>query len=207
MTSGCGCTKARGTQCCNQFTREYVTSARETCAELTHSELDVAILGQLTAGTNTSSSLSTGMLSTGRAHHKETERKRVYTGYFHQGKPVCHKMFRFLHNIGEKRLKNLITSFKDNGLRPRLHGNAKKLPHNTLSFHLHNSLFDSSSTMLSSTPFFYQEEFRDTVVQTCNCFHLVTPSGPSGVCTAVQLKQTAASIQWHTAHSLICGGS
>ena len=63
MTSGCGCTKARGTQCCNQFTREYVTSARETCAELTHSELDMAILGQLAAGTNTSSSLSTGMLS------------------------------------------------------------------------------------------------------------------------------------------------
>ena len=133
MTSGCGCTKARGTQCCNQFTREYVTSARETCAESTHSELDMAILGQLTAGTNTSSSLSTGMLSTGRAHHKETERKRVYTGYFHQGKPVCHKMFRFLHNIGEKHLKNLITSFKDNGLRPHLHGNAKKLLHNTLS--------------------------------------------------------------------------
>ena len=146
MTSGCGCTKARGTQCCNQFTREYVTSARETCAELTHSELDMAILRQLTAGTNTSSSLSTGMLSTGRAHHTETERKRVYTDYFHQGKPVCHKMFRFLHNIGEKRLKNLITSFKDNGLRPRLHGNAKKLPHNTLS--------------LSSTQFFVQFIFN-----------------------------------------------
>ena len=134
MTSGCGCTKARGMQCCEQFSPEYVTSARETCTELTRSELDMAILGQLAAATNTSSTLSTGMLSTGRTHHAETERERWYTSYFHQGKPVCQKMFRFLHGIGEKRLKNLAASFRINGIRPRTHGNAKKPPHNTISF-------------------------------------------------------------------------
>ena len=44
--------------------------------------LDMAILGQLAAATNTS---STGMLSTGRTNHAETERERWYTSYFHQG--------------------------------------------------------------------------------------------------------------------------
>ena len=41
-------------------------------------------------------------------------------------------MFRFLHTIGEKRLKNLVKSFKANGLAPCVHGNTKRLPHNTL---------------------------------------------------------------------------
>ena len=33
MTSGYGCKKARGTQCYQQFTQEYVTSVRQSCAE------------------------------------------------------------------------------------------------------------------------------------------------------------------------------
>ena len=134
ITSGCGCTKARGTECCQQFSREYITSVRQSCAELTRAELDMAILGQIAAGTNTSPMLSTGAQSTGRAHHREAERERRYTGFFHQGKPVCRTMFLFLHGIGKKRLENLAASFRDHGLSPRTHGNAKKLPHNALSF-------------------------------------------------------------------------
>ena len=42
-------------------------------------------------------------------------------------------MFRFLHTIGQKRLKNLAKSLKNNGLAPRIHGNTKRLPPNTLS--------------------------------------------------------------------------
>ena len=95
MTSGCGCTKARGMQCCEQFSPEYVTSARETCAEHTRSELDMAILGQLAAATNTSCTLPSGMLSTGRTHHAETEHERWYSSYFHQGKPVYKRCFAF----------------------------------------------------------------------------------------------------------------
>ena len=78
--------------------------------------------------------------TTHRSHHKEADRERGYTSFIHQGKPLCQKMFNFLHGIGIKRLKNLAASFKENGLSPRTHGNVKKLPHNTLSF---SSLFCS----------------------------------------------------------------
>ena len=45
MTSGCGCTKAKGKPCCEHFSQEFVTSMRQSCAELTHTELDMTILG------------------------------------------------------------------------------------------------------------------------------------------------------------------
>ena len=129
MTSGCGCKKARGTQCYQQFSQEYVTFMRQSCAELTHFELDMAILGQIAASVNTSATVSTI-----KAHHKEADRERGYSSFTHQGKPVCHKMFRFLHGIGVKRFKNLARNFKENGLTPRIHGNTRKVPHNALSF-------------------------------------------------------------------------
>ncbi len=46
---------------------------------------------------------------------------------------MCPVMFSFLHSIGETRLKNLVHSFKQNGLVPRIHGNSRRLPHNALS--------------------------------------------------------------------------
>ena len=70
--------------------------------KLTHSELDMAILGQISASVNTSATVPTI-----KAHHKEADRERGYSSFTHQGKPVCHKMFHFLHGIGVKRFKNL----------------------------------------------------------------------------------------------------
>ena len=54
--------------------------------------------------------------------------------YSHAGKGVCVKTFRFLHTVGEKRLKNLYKSFKENGLTPRVHGNTHRRPKHSLSF-------------------------------------------------------------------------
>ena len=134
MTSGCGCTKAKGKPCCEHFSQEYVTSMRQSCAELTHTELDMTIMGQIAACSNMSSRVSSGMLSTGRGRHKEADREKGYTAFTHQGKPICQKTFLFLHGIGMKRLKNLAASFKCTGLQPRTHGNTSRLPHNALSF-------------------------------------------------------------------------
>ena len=134
MTSGCGCTKAKGRPCCEHFSQEYVASMRQSCAELTHTELDMAILGQIAACSNISSTVSTGSLSTGRDHHKEAHREKGYTAFMHQGKPICQKTFQFLHGIGVKRLKNLAASFKCTGLQLHTHGNTSRLPHNALSF-------------------------------------------------------------------------
>ena len=124
VSSGCGCNK----KCSSQFTVEYVTSVRSCCTELTHSELDMAIMGQLAAFVNTGSQVSTA------ARHKEGERKKAYTSFFHQGKPICSRTFQFLHGIGIKRLKNLTTSVKENGLTPRVHGNTNRRPKHALSY-------------------------------------------------------------------------
>ena len=127
MASECGCSKVNGKPCSKQFSLEYVASVRATCAELSHSELDMAVMGQLMAGMNTSPTVSVV------AWHKEDERDKVYTALSHQGKPVCLRMFQFLHGIGKKRLRNLMTNLKENGLTPRVHGNAKRRPKHALS--------------------------------------------------------------------------
>ena len=47
---------------------------------------------------------------------------------------MCTKTFLFLHTVGKKRLKNLSTSLKLNGLTPRAHGNLRRQPKHYLSF-------------------------------------------------------------------------
>ena len=127
MSGGCGCKKGHGgKQCCIQFSTEYVAAIRNSCAKLSSSELDMVILGQLSAFTNKSESVVT---TSGHAAHKHEEQ---YTSLSHQTKPVCIKMFRIMHGIGERRFKNLEKSLKENGLTPRIHGNAKKQPHHAL---------------------------------------------------------------------------
>ena len=63
MSMGCGCVK----RCSKPFSLEYVRSVRRQCTELEHAELDMAILGQLMASTNTSFTVSTV------ARHAESE--------------------------------------------------------------------------------------------------------------------------------------
>ena len=87
----------------------------------------MAILGQLLAGVN-SSSIST------TARHQESERDKSYTSFYHQGKPVCHRMFLLVHGISKKRLDNLSKSFRENDLAPQVHGNVNNRPKHTLSF-------------------------------------------------------------------------
>ena len=112
MSTGCGCHKVKGAPCYKQFSLSYVEEFRASCAELTPAELDMVITGQLAAGMNTSNVVST------IACHKDDDREKCYTSFSHQGKPVGVKMFHFLYGIGEKRLKNLTKSLKQNGLRP-----------------------------------------------------------------------------------------
>ena len=80
---------------------EHVTSVRVSCTEFSNSELEMVILRQLMVSVNTSTIVSTA------AHHKEDKRK-VYTSFSHQGKLVCARIFRFLHCMWIKQLKNLM---------------------------------------------------------------------------------------------------
>ena len=63
MLAGCRCKKGGGgKQCCTEFSQEYILSVRLSCAQLTRSELDLVILRQLLAFTNS----SPGVVTTSR---------------------------------------------------------------------------------------------------------------------------------------------
>ena len=121
---GCGCKK----KCSSQFCADHFRDMRAQCYELSHSELDMVLLGQPVASTNSSDGV---VIMSGRL---KQEKRKQYTIYHHAGKTVCGKTFQFPHTVGKKRLKNLAKSLKDNGLSPRVHGNTKKRPKHSLSF-------------------------------------------------------------------------
>ena len=55
VAKGCGCTFLKGEQCCQQFSTEYITEVRSRCLSLSRDELEMAILGQIMANSNSSS--------------------------------------------------------------------------------------------------------------------------------------------------------
>ena len=97
--------------------------------DLTRKELDLVILGSLSACSDT-----TKYTASSKGHHKVKERKRGYTQFMHSGKRVCKTTFCYLHGIGKKRLAHLVKHYIQNGITPREQGNSRKTPSNTLSF-------------------------------------------------------------------------
>ena len=129
LSDGCGCDVVNG-GCSSTFTADSLESNRGECSELTRAELDMALLGQLSAFTNN----STLIVHSTKDRHPPISRQRSYRVFWHGGRRVCRKTFLFLHTISEKRLRNLQQSLKENGLAPRRHGNLRRLPSNTISF-------------------------------------------------------------------------
>lgn len=123
---GCGCEK----HCDILFSPQHVNEIRSSCLELNTSDLDSVILGQLSAFGSTRNCVGI----TTRHAPKERDRTRFF--YHHQGEKICSNMFFFLHTIGGKRRRNLISHFLEHGILPRVHGNTGKIPHNTLSLHV-----------------------------------------------------------------------
>ena len=124
---GCGCQLISGEQCCKWFSIEYIQEVRSHCLSLTHDELDMVILGQIMATSNSISSVVT------TSRHVNKKRERQHNHYIHSGQRICRVMFRFFHTVGKKRHNNLLASLKKNGLIPRIHGNTNRVPHNALS--------------------------------------------------------------------------
>ena len=128
MMSTCGCKKGANSQpCFSQFPFEHVLEVRASCSELTRSELDMVVMGQLMAGMNSDPTTKPG------SRHTVKDRWRASSSFYHQGKPVCERMFRFIHTIGETRFKNLKKSLRSFGLAMRSHGNLKHSPAHALS--------------------------------------------------------------------------
>ena len=79
MTTGCKCSKA----CSLQFDVEYVKLSRAFCSDLTHTELDMVLMGQLRAFTNSSKGVVT------ESRHRQQERKQKHATYYHQAAGKC----------------------------------------------------------------------------------------------------------------------
>ncbi len=101
LDGGCGCSGHNSIVCSERFSPNDVLEFRSDCSEMTRAELDLVILGKLSA----SMSVIGGLV--GRLHkHLDTPRIRGHIAYAHQGWPIgwpiCSSMFRFLHTVGKK---------------------------------------------------------------------------------------------------------
>ena len=83
MANGCGCRRLNGRPCSQQFTTEYVSEVRSSFLELSRSDLDMVLLGQIMASMNLSDTVVT------ESRHRDTIRQRPRTLHSHQGKAQC----------------------------------------------------------------------------------------------------------------------
>ena len=161
MESTCGCKKGfRYKPCSSQFSTDHVMSVRASCSELTRSELDMVVMGQMMAGMNDDTTTNS------ESRHRAKVRQRVAITFHHQGKQICERMFRFLHTLGETRYKNLKKSLQSQGLSTRSHGNLKHSPAHALSLSSTEFVLRFLSTMQNRMHFFCQVEYQDTAGRT-----------------------------------------
>ena len=113
VSGGCKCKYGPGsTPCSDNIGTEEYKNVRSQMIELTHDELDLVVLSKLMMSTSSSES-----------NHKNKERQRSHTAFYHGGNHICLNTFIFLHNIGYWRFKALKTHFLVRSLEPRRHGN------------------------------------------------------------------------------------
>lgn len=122
----CGCTRVKGGPCSLQFSKEHYKTTRASAAELSWNELNMAVMGQVMALTDSDPMTS----STSR--HTPAERQKTITRFHHHGHRICRTTFLFLHNMGESRLKALKARYLSEGLVPRVHGHTGRIPPNSL---------------------------------------------------------------------------
>ena len=158
---------------------------------LTKPQLDMFVMGQLVAFSFSSEATSTNKKM---AH----ERKRCYTNYHHQGKPVCQDMFRVVNATGSKHLRNLSSWLTDSGISPRVHGNTKRLPKHALKLrdveYIVRFLLSYAEQHALLLPGRVPVYARDDIPRACL-------DGMSGRSTRGQLRRILPSMLLHTQHS------
>ena len=122
-----------------QLSPSSIMSVRMQCAELSRSELDLVLLGQISALLSNSKETN--------AHRPATSRLRSSMAFYHAGVRICRVTFQKLHGIGiiihntckcynkekshttgKDRFMNVKASFLASGLTTRQHGNTRRLP-------------------------------------------------------------------------------
>ena len=105
MDNSCSCRM----ECMSKFSFHEIHDHICSMRELSKEERDMYIMGKI-------KSRSTGSVS---SRH---DAKRQRYEYSFDDREVCKDAFLFLHDIGEKYLKNIVKHMKTNGIRPRTHG-------------------------------------------------------------------------------------
>ena len=117
---GCGCRRGlKSGQCSDQFTEEAVVNNLYNCLELSHAELDLVILANVQAFTATE---VTG----------EKRKRSPNYNFLYQSQPICKEMFLNSYGISRSRFQRLVEHYQSHGISLQIHGNNKRLPHNTL---------------------------------------------------------------------------
>ena len=120
LQEGCGCSHGRkGSQCCEQFSNEAVLSNLNLELELSHGELDLVILANIQACT------SSEIIG-------EKRKRSSQSSFLYLNRPICKDMFLSLYGISYSRFQRLKEHYEEHRLSQRVHGNYKRIPHNTL---------------------------------------------------------------------------
>ena len=120
LQAGCGCRQGlKGGQCSDYFTVETVIGNLYDCLELSHAELDLVILANLQAFTV--------------PEVTREKRKRIPAySFLYQSHAICKEMFLHMYGFSKSRFQKLLEHYQNHGISVRVHGNSKRLPHNTL---------------------------------------------------------------------------
>ena len=114
-------------QCLSSFDVDEVYQLHLNLLAMSKEEKTMLMLGKLHV-------LSRAGESTTHARRKGPKRQRVTYSYAFDHRQVCKQAFIFLHDIGEKQLKNFTKHLKVNGPVPIIHGNTGKMPSTTYPF-------------------------------------------------------------------------
>ena len=162
LQEGCGCSHGTGgSQCCEQFSKEAVLSNLNNCLELSHGELDLVILANIQACTNSE------IIG-------EKKKRSSRSSFLYLSHPTCKDMFSSLYGISYSRFRHLKEHYEEHGLSQRAHGNCKRLPHNTLPQVVTEDV-KKFLIMPKKTLFCFLAGFWDLKTMTFACFHHLRP--------------------------------
>ena len=117
----CECSQGdQGKSCSSTIHLQDIIDCRNSCFELTSSELDLVILGTIHASLNCD--------EVSRSGRREQQRQRTRMPFYYHNRRICFKTFLFMHRIHQTRFDSLVKHYKSNGLSLRMHGNNKRLP-------------------------------------------------------------------------------
>lgn len=118
--SGCDCSTEQS--CFRSLNAAMVFQHRLNIAELNRHEHDMYLMG-----------VTMACMANPEETARRKERKRMHARYVFRGREVCLNAFLYLENCTHYQVKRIRKHVTTHGVTPRVHGNHRRLPVNTLS--------------------------------------------------------------------------